>query len=310
MAFFNMTKRNAGSSGNGFAIDPDPADRRSGAGFTLIELLVVIAIIAILAAMLLPALNRAKEAAKSIKCISNLRQIGIASRVYADDNRNTYFNGWDYIGPGGTQGHLPNGGEWYINPRSTILRTITDAQGRISDGDAYWALGYFEYFGKNMRVFACPSARVVDEWHDSGLYYAHQYWENSTYGMCQYLLIPWTGSGSQYPAGATGPLKTTSYLSPQTTIFCQDSAEQNCEGEEDTLGLFPGKATILDQWQQGGGLSQLYGGADWTYGWWRHTSCNTLWVNGNVSKIKMFPRTVGIDYRCYTGEVPVRFPAQ
>jgi len=110
--------------------------------FTLIELLVVIAIMAVLVSVMMPCLWRAKEAVRQTVCQSNLRNLGIAMTMYAQDNNYRLANSDN-----------TNGFFWYDN--SKRLRST-------SDRDAYWGVAYAGYI-KNPDVCGCPSFRTVSE---------------------------------------------------------------------------------------------------------------------------------------------------
>jgi len=168
----------------------------ANSGFTLIELLVVIAIIAILSAMMLPALARCKTSAHRVKCVSNLRQLGLAAQMYWDDNSDACFR---Y-----TSG-FTNGGQlfWFgwLGPGAEGERAFDPATGAL-----------FPYLhGRGVEM--CPSlnhAMTQFKLKATGAAYG--------YGYNKYL-SPGT---SKQP-----PKKISRVTRPSETILLADAAQVN-----------------------------------------------------------------------------------
>lgn len=128
-------------------------NRNSREAFTLIELLVVIAIIALLVSILMPSLNKAKEIAREVTCMSNLRGLGLAHLMYAEDNNGKLWaNTLDKIGSGDFWTYTLNsytgskGGLWIYEQNSMYVCPCIPA--------GWYPAGYFgtSYSGNNMLL--------------------------------------------------------------------------------------------------------------------------------------------------------------
>jgi len=139
---------------------------RRNFGFTLIELLVVIAIIALLMAILMPALSKARDQARTIACRSNLKQYGIALRMYLDEN----------------QQYFPDAHTWLKSKSHDWVR-----QGEEPDG-VFWP------YVKSIDVHLCPKfsqwAKGTN-WEDTAVSYVM----NSYVGKGGNIWSSWLGSG-------------------------------------------------------------------------------------------------------------------
>jgi prepilin-type N-terminal cleavage/methylation domain-containing protein/prepilin-type processing-associated H-X9-DG protein len=157
--------------------------------FTLIELLVVIAIIALLMGVLIPALSRAKKQAQATTCLSNLKQIGVAAVLYAQD--------YDWFIPRGSTGN-----------------------------SAIWFMQYLPYVGqqynkgdyKSVKIYRCKSFPTVGE----GLYNI----PNSRQTVC-YVINDWTFSSRTDPSGTSvgKPTKLSVFRKPANTIYLADNED-------------------------------------------------------------------------------------
>jgi prepilin-type N-terminal cleavage/methylation domain-containing protein len=185
--------------------------RRTQSGFTLIELLVVIAIIAILAAILFPVFARARESARRANCLSNLKQLGTAFQMYAQDWEETYPSGLVLAVPGPAAGNYA--GMYAKTPANAVVYS-----GNINSANGQWFLFYnrtkqfrpsvaeqLQPFVKNNQIFLDPN-------DPQGLTFRNNW--DTNYTRLSYMWNGGLGMGNSNCVASNQPLSLAAVSAP------------------------------------------------------------------------------------------------